>query len=350
MKLSELLTQVQDLRQKFDEQLATVTDNEALEGLRIAFVGRKGQLSALRSEIPKLPVAERKSFGAETNSLQKHIETTIASLRIELHDRQLAETLQKACADIDLPVIDNNEIGARHPVSLLTTKVHEIFRQLGFSVMDGPDIDFAEFNFTKLNIPEHHPARDMHDTFYLQGLQGDRQLLRTHTSNVQVHTMARYQPPMRVISTGRCFRCDLDLTHTPMFHQLEGFMIDDNISFAHMKGVIETFIRELYGEQRLRFRPSYFPFVEPGAEVDMACVACKEQGCRVCKDSGWLEVAGCGMIHPNVFEALNIDSEQYSGFAFGFGIDRLAMLYYGITDLRSMFSGRSDFLGQFPLC
>lgn len=347
MNLSELLTKVQELRQEFDERLATITDNETLEKLRVTFVGRKGQLSMLRSEIPKLPVTERKSFGTETNSLQKHIEKTIAGLRIELADRQLAETLQQARADIDLPVVDNN--GARHPVSLVTAKVHDIFRQLGFSVMDGPDIDFVDFNFTKLNIPEHHPARDMHDTFYLQG---DQQLLRTHTSNVQVHTMTRYQPPMRVISTGRCFRCDLDLTHTPMFHQLEGFMIDDNISFAHLKGTIETFIRELYAEQTLslRFRPSYFPFVEPGAEVDMGCVSCKAQGCRVCKQTGWLEVAGCGMIHPNVFEALNIDSERYSGFAFGFGIDRLAMLYYGITDLRSMFSGRSDFLGQFPLC
>lgn len=347
MSLSELLANVQELRQEFDGSLATVANKEELEKLRVSFVGRKGRLSTLRSEIPKLPVSERKSFGAETNGLQKHIETTIAKLRIELHDRQLAETLQRARADIDLPVIDSNEVGARHPVSLLTAKVHDIFRQLGFSIMDGPDIDFVEFNFTKLNIPEHHPARDMHDTFYLRG---DQQLLRTHTSNVQIHTMARYQPPMRVISTGRCFRCDLDLTHTPMFHQLEGFMIDDNISFAHMKGTIETFIKELYGKQSLRFRPSYFPFVEPGAEVDMACVACNAQGCRVCKGTSWLEVAGCGMIHPNVFEALNIDSERYSGFAFGFGIDRLAMLYYGITDLRSMFSGRSDFLGQFPLC
>ena len=345
MNLSSLLAKVQELRQEFDRAIASVDNNDALEKLRVSFVGRKGQLSVLRSEIPKLPVAERKSFGAETNSLQKYIEQTITNLRLELHDRQLAETLQQARADIDLPVVINN--GSRHPVSLLTVKVHNIFRQLGFSVIDGPDIDFVEFNFTKLNIPEHHPARDMHDTFYLQG---DQQLLRTHTSNVQVHTMARYQPPMRVISSGRCFRCDLDLTHTPMFHQLEGFMIDDNISFAHMKGTIETFIRELFAEQTLRFRPSYFPFVEPGAEVDMGCVSCKAQGCRVCKQTGWLEVAGCGMIHPNVFEALNIDSERYSGFAFGFGLDRLAMLYYGITDLRSMFSGRSDFLGQFPLC
>ena len=350
MSLATLLTAVRECRDEFAERKSNITDARELEQLRITFLGRKGQLSSLRGEIKKLNNDERKKFGAEINALQKHIEQQINTQRLELENKKIEETLRREQADIDLPVIDANEIGSLHPVSLMRHRLQEVFRKLGFSVLDGPDIDFEDFNFNKLNIPDHHPARDMQDTFYFKNYP--RLLLRTHTSNVQIHAMADHRPPLRVISMGRCFRCDFDLTHTPMFHQIEGFVIDEGISFAHLKGTIDVFLRAVYGEGlRTRFRPSYFPFVEPGAEVDIGCVACKAQkkGCRVCKETGWLEAGGCGMIHPNVFEEMHIDSERYTGFAFGFGIDRLAMLYFGISDLRTMFAGHTEFLANFPV-
>ena len=348
MTIEELLATADTLQRDFEHRCHAIADERTLEQLRIDVLGRKGTLPHLRSQIKSITSgAERKRFGEKINTLHKHIELTINTLRQELLDQKIALTLKQKSADIDLPVLDSNEIGSLHPVSLLRAKLEDIFHKLGFSVQDGPDTDFEDYNFNKLNIPEHHPARDMQDTFYLQNYPN--LLLRTHTSNVQIHAMEEHNPPMRIVSMGRCFRCDYDLTHTPMFHQIEGFVIDEGIGFSHLKGTINVFLRQIYGiDIKTRFRPSFFPFVEPGAEVDMGCVSCKGRGCRVCKETGWLEVGGCGMIHPNVFEAMNIDSESYTGFAFGFGIDRLAMLYFGITDLRMMFAGQTEFLSQFP--
>ena len=356
MTLQELLNAVQTCRTDFEQRCAEANEVRALEEVRVAFLGRKGQLAGLRAKITTLQGEERKQFGAAVNELQKYSEQQINTRRRDLQRAAIEAKLREERADIDLPVLDQGESGSLHPVTLMRQKLQDIFAKLGFSVLEGPDIDYEDFNFNKLNIPAHHPARDMQDTFYLAG-KGDeeRLLLRTHTSNVQVHAMSEHRPPLRVISMGRCFRCDFDLTHTPMFHQIEGFVVDTAISFAHLKGTIDTFLRAIYGNNlRTRFRPSYFPFVEPGAEVDIGCVACEENaaeqvGCRVCKQSGWLEVGGCGMIHPNVFEAMEIDSERYSGFAFGFGLDRMAMLYYSINDLRTLFAAPPEFNSRLPI-
>ena len=368
MTLQELLNAVAQCRRDFEQRCGAVDKVSALEEVRVAFIGRKGQLVALRANITTLQGEERKQFGVAVNDLQRAIEQKLNTQRRALQRVAIEAKLREERADIDLPVIDREDSGALHPVSLMRQKLQDIFHKLGFSVLEGPDIDYEDYNFNKLNIPAHHPARDMQDTFYLQSKDEDeRLLLRTHTSNVQVHAMREHRPPLRVIAMGRCFRCDFDLTHTPMFHQIEGFVVDEAISFAHLKGTIATFVQAIYGEGlRTRFRPSYFPFVEPGAEVDISCGACKEQArgerhkktrtpsakqleCRVCKQSGWLEVGGCGMIHPNVFEALDIDSERYSGFAFGFGLDRMAMLYYGINDLRSLFAASPEFNARLPI-
>lgn len=350
MTLQELLKAVKECRDDFKRRCTAVNEVRALEEVRIAFLGRKGQLAGLRAKITTLEGEARKQFGAAINELQKFSEQQINTRRRDLQRAAIEAKLREEQADIDLPVIDRDESGGLHPVTLMRQKLQDIFAKLGFSVLEGPDIDYEDFNFNKLNIPAHHPARDMQDTFYLAGKdEEERLLLRTHTSNVQVHAMSEHSPPLRVISMGRCFRCDFDLTHTPMFHQIEGFVVDEGISFAHLKGTIDTFLRAIYGDDlRTRFRPSYFPFVEPGAEVDIGCVAC-EKGCRICGHTSWLEVGGCGMIHPNVFEAMDIDSERYSGFAFGFGLDRMAMLYYGIDDLRTLFAAPPEFNARLPI-
>ena len=331
--------------QELQNALHRIDREQELEDLRLAFLGRKGLVPQMRLKIKSLKPDERKSFGLRVNAIKNALEEQLNQRKEHLLALKISEKLREEAADIDLPVLDANEIGSLHPISLIQQKLHAIMKKLGYSILEGYNIDNEDYNFNKLNIKENHPARDMQDTFYLQ----NGMLLRTHTSNVQIHSMESYSPPMKIAAMGRCFRCDHDLTHTPMFHQLEGFVIDEGISFAHLKGTINTFLRVLFGSEiRTRFRPSYFPFVEPGGEVDMACVSCQSKGCRVCKKTGWVEIAGCGMIHPCVFEEMNIDSETYTGFAFGFGLDRLAMLYFGITDLRLMFTGNATFLAQFP--
>jgi phenylalanyl-tRNA synthetase alpha chain len=224
----------------------------------------------------------------------------------------------------------------------------KIFRHHGFTVYDGPEVDYDLYNYELLNFPDDHPAREMQDTFFVDGQE--KLLLRSHTSNIQIHTMLNAKPPLRIIAPGRVFRCDNDPTHTPMFHQIEAFVVDKGINFAHLKGMIDVFLKEIFGqEMKTRFRPSFFPFVEPGAEIDMQCTMCHGKGCRVCSDTGWLEIGGCGLIHPNIFEAVEYDSEQISGFAFGFGIDRMAMLADALPDLRQLFEGNKDFQSQFPI-
>ncbi len=321
---------------------------EAVETLRLAYLGRKGKLTALMEDLRNASKEDRPAAGKAVNLVRHHIEAAIDELKSMARSWELAAIVNRAPIDITLPVTEDRSVGSIHPVSLMRQQLIKIFRTLGFTVVDGPEIDFDFFNFSALNIPDNHPARDMQDTFYIDG--AEKMLLRTQTSNIQIHTMMNEKPPLRVIAPGRVFRCDSDMTHTPMFHQIEGFVVDENITFAHMKGTIDTFLKAIFGSTlKTRLRPSFFPFVEPGAEFDVECGVCKGKGCRTCKDTGWIEIGGCGMIHPNVFEAVGYDSSRYSGFAFGFGIDRIAMNRFALPDLRQLFEGDYEFLGNFPI-
>jgi phenylalanyl-tRNA synthetase alpha chain len=324
------------------------SDEKSVEALRVQFLGRKGALSEVMELLRSVPVEDKPRAGKLVNDLRQHIEGKIEHLKQQAQQAQLDRKLVEDAVDISLPNSSDALRGSLHPVSLMRQSIMREFRRLGFTVYDGPEVDADFYNFSALNFPDHHPARDMHDTFFVNATKPT--VLRTHTSNIQIHAMLDQRPPLRIVAPGRTFRCDSDLTHTPMFHQVEAFVVDRNISFAHMKGTIEFFLKGVYGPSaRTRFRPSYFPFVEPGAEIDMACTACAGKGCRICKETGWLEIGGCGMIHPNVFEAVEYDSETYTGFAFGFGIDRMAMLKYNLPDLRQLFEGDEAFLSQFPI-
>jgi phenylalanyl-tRNA synthetase alpha chain len=286
--------------------------------------------------------------GKLANEVKRHVDGTLQAKRAAAEQAAMDADLTTKQLDISLPVGAREPSGSLHPVSIMRRDLLREFRRLGFTVYDGPEVDYDLYNFKALNFPDDHPARDMQDTFYIS--KEKQLLLRTHTSNIQVHCMLNDRPPLRIVAPGRVFRCDSDPTHTPMFHQIEAFVVDRGINFSHMKGVIDTFMKAIFGSNmKTRLRPSFFPFVEPGAEMDLMCVHCTGKGCRLCKMTGWLEVGGCGMIHPNVFEAVEYDSEIYSGFAFGFGIDRMAMLKYKIQDLRQLFEGNYPFLGQFPV-
>lgn len=346
------------VRKQFAADHARTVENPApkmVDDLRVKYLGRKGRMQEMMESLRHVSREERPEAGKIVNTLRQEIDAAITDLQEKAHAWVLNQRLSIPQTDVSLPVADITPTGALHPVSLMRRILIREFRRLGFTIYDGPEIDFDFYNFTALNIPESHPARDMQDTFYVKPAQtgtfdGEKMLLRTQTSNIQIHAMLAEKPPMRIIAPGRVFRCDSDITHTPMFHQIEGFVVDKGITFANLKATIDTFLKSIYGrELKTRFRPSFFPFVEPGAEFDVQCTICSGSGCRVCKQTGWLEVGGCGMIHPRVFEAVNLDSETYSGFAFGFGIDRMAMLKYALPDLRQMFEGDHDFLGQFPI-
>ena len=321
---------------------------KAVEDLRIAYLGKKGRVTGLLEELRNVPKESRPEAGKTVNTLRQFIDGEISRLQGLSADYVLNLRLSAPALDVSLPVDQSAPGGSLHPVSLMRQILLKEFRRLGFTVYDGPEIDFDFYNFNALNVPESHPARDMQDTFYVK--DREKLVLRTHTSNIQIHAMLNEKPPLRIIAPGRVFRCDSDPTHTPMFHQIEGFVVDRNISFAHLKATIDTFLKAIYGNDlKTRFRPSFFPFTEPSAEFDLQCVLCAGKGCRVCKQTGWLEIGGCGMIHPNVFESVSYDSEDWTGFAFGFGIDRMAMLKYALPDLRQLFEGNYKFLGQFPL-
>jgi phenylalanyl-tRNA synthetase alpha chain len=320
--------------------------SKAVDDLRIAYLGRKGFVTALFEDMRNVSKEERPSAGKAVNDLRQYIEAELDELKGVAEKAAIAAQISSRSLDIALPT--QHRCGSLHPVTLMRQELLDAFRRLGFTVYDGPEIDLDFYNFSALNFPDEHPARDMQDTFFVRDF--DKTVLRTHTSNIEIHAMLAEKPPLRLVAPGRTFRCDSDPTHTPMFHQIEALVVDRHISFAHMKGIIDHFLKAIYGSQlRSRLRPSFFPFVEPGAEVDMECVACRGTGCKLCKHSGWLEIGGCGMTHPNVFEAVGIDSEEWSGFAFGFGIDRMAMLKYGLNDLRTLFAGERDFLSQFPV-
>jgi phenylalanyl-tRNA synthetase alpha chain len=315
----------------------------ALDAVRVDYLGKKGALTGLLKGLSALPPEERPEAGARINAVKQELQACIAERRAALDEAAVSARLAAEAIDVTLPGRDGG-CGHLHPVTRTIERMEDFFGAAGFEVADGPEIESDYYNFEALNIPAHHPARAEHDTFFVD----EGTVLRTHTSPVQIRMMESTKPPLRIICPGRVYRCDSDLTHTPMFHQVEGLLIDEQSSLADLKGLIEEFLQVFFERDlAVRFRPSYFPFVEPGAEVDMQCVHCGGEGCRVCSHTGWLEVMGCGMVHPRVFELSGIDPDRYAGFAFGMGVERLAMLRYGVGDLRLFFDNDLRFLAQF---
>jgi phenylalanyl-tRNA synthetase alpha chain len=319
-------------------------DLPALEEVRVRLLGKKGLLTEQLKGLGKLPAAERPAAGQKINDAKAAIQSALEVRREELDVETLNAELARGAIDVTLPGRGQGR-GSLHPVTRARLRIEQIFTQAGFQIATGPEVEDDFHNFEALNIPRDHPARAMHDTFYFP----DGRLLRTHTSPVQIRAMRARKPPMSLIAPGRVYRNDSDMTHSPMFHQVEGIVVGENVSFANLKSMLHTFVEHFF-EQPLgmRLRPSYFPFTEPSAEVDIECVFCHSAGCRVCKQTGWLEILGCGMIHPNVLAAAGIDSEQWQGYAFGMGIERVTMLRYGVDDLRLFFENDVQFLKQFP--
>lgn len=323
--------------------IANASDLDAIEQVRVDYLGKKGHMTSLLKSLGQLSADERPAAGAKINVAKEQIIQALSDKKGQLEAQRIAEQLSAQAVDVTQPG-RGADMGGLHPVSRTLDRIIAIFSGAGYSVEEGPEIEDDFHNFEALNIPAHHPARAMHDTFYVDA----RHVLRTHTSPVQIRTMENRQPPIRIVCPGRVYRCDSDLTHTPMFHQVEGLVVDTNVSFADLKGTVDQFLKAFFEvDVPVRFRPSYFPFTEPSAEVDIQCTQCLGSGCRVCKNTGWLEIMGCGMVHPNVFRASGVDPEKYTGFAFGMGVERLAMLRYGINDLRLFFENDLNFLRQF---
>jgi phenylalanyl-tRNA synthetase alpha chain len=337
---------MQDLTSLVSEALgevATSADLSSLDDARVRWLGKKGTLTEQLKSLGGLPAAERPAAGQRINEAKERVHAAIEARREALARTQIERELAAGRIDVTLPG-RGEQRGGLHPVTVARLRIEEICRRAGFEIATGPEIEDDFHNFEALNFPPNHPARAMHDTFYLP----DGRLLRTHTSPVQIRAMLSRGAPIAIVAPGRVYRCDSDMTHSPMFHQLEGLKVDENISFANMKAALHGFLQAFFERDlAMRLRPSYFPFTEPSAEVDMSCVFCEGKGCRTCKHTGWLEIAGCGMVHPNVLEASNIDAERYTGYAWGMGIDRLAMLRYGVNDLRLFFENDLRFLEQF---
>ncbi len=338
------MNELTELMQQAEVQLKTADTLTALDEVRVHYLGKKGLITGQLKQLGKLPPEERKGAGQEINKAKQSLAAAIDERKLALEEAALNERLQNERLDVTLPG-RNIGSGSLHPVTRTAKRIEEIFMQLGFAVEVGPEIEDDYHNFTALNIPDHHPSRASHDTFYFD----DGTLLRTHTSPVQIRTMENKEPPLRIIAPGRVYRCDSDVTHSPMFHQVEGLMVDKDVTFADLKGILDAFFKAFFEDDnfKTRFRPHYFPFTEPSAETDIQCVLCHGKGCKVCGNTGWIEVMGCGMVNPEVFKHVGIDPEKYTGFAFGFGIDRLAMLRYGIDDLRKLFDNDVRFLKQF---
>ncbi|MEO5702682.1 MAG: phenylalanine--tRNA ligase subunit alpha [Gammaproteobacteria bacterium] len=325
------------------QDIAQAEDLTGLDGLRVYYLGKKGVLTEYLKSLGNLSPELRPQAGLAINQAKDAVQAAITARRTFLENAELEDRLSSETLDVTLSGRGQSS-GGLHPITLTFSRIEALFASQGFDIAEGPEIEDDYHNFEALNIPAHHPARAMHDTFYFDA----HTLLRTHTSPVQIRAMLNQPPPLRLIAPGRVYRCDSDLTHTPMFHQVEGLMVDTNISFADLKGILDDFLKNFFEQNlKVRFRPSYFPFTEPSAEVDIACVMCKGSGCRVCGHSGWLEVLGCGMVHPQVFNNVGIDNERYTGFAFGMGVERLAMLRYGVNDLRLFFENDLRFLRQF---
>ena len=340
----------ENLRQTLETMLADAlaavdkaAQSDEVEALRVTYLGKKGKLTEQLKQLGSLPAEERPKVGQWVNHAKLQLQQRISARRQALEEQQRQASLAKEQIDITLPGRGFDR-GGLHPVTKTMQRLELLFSRLGFEVADGPEIEDDYHNFEALNIPADHPARAMHDTFYFNS----GHVLRTHTSPVQIRYMENNEPPFRVIAPGRVYRCDSDVTHTPMFHQIEGLLVDTDVSFADLKGILASFLREFFeSDLKVRFRPSFFPFTEPSAEADISCVICSGKGCRVCSHTGWLEVLGCGMVHPEVFRHAGVDSEKYMGFAFGLGVERLAMLRYGVNDLRLFFENDLRFLRQF---
>ena len=337
---------MQDLTSLVTEALGEVAaspDLGALDDVRVRWLGKKGTLTEQLKSLGGLPAAERPAAGQRINEAKERVQAAVEARREALARAEVERELAAGRIDVTLPG-RGEQRGGLHPVTLARLRMEEIFRRAGFEIATGPEIEDDFHNFEALNFPPNHPARAMHDTFYFP----DGRLLRTHTSPVQIRAMLSQGAPIAIVAPGRVYRCDSDMTHSPMFHQVEGLKVDENISFANMKAALHGFLQAFFERDlAMRLRPSYFPFTEPSAEVDMSCVFCEGKGCRTCKHTGWLEIAGCGMVHPNVLMASGIDAERYTGYAWGMGIDRLAMLRYGVSDLRLFFDNDLRFLEQF---
>lgn len=338
-----IMQDITTIQQQAFAAIETAQDVSILDAIRVDYLGKKGKLTDILKNVVHLSPEEKPRVGQLVNQVKRDISERIEHKLLQLKELQLQKKLAAEHIDVTLPG-RNNRPGSQHPVTQTKQRMNDYFSRLGFDIVEGPEIETEFYNFEALNIPAHHPARAMHDTFYF----GEGQLLRTHTSPVQIRMLEKRKPPLRLIAPGRVYRCDSDLTHTPMFHQVEGLLIDEQSTLASLKGLLHDFFAYFFGrELAFRFRPSYFPFTEPSAEMDIECTQCKAKGCRICKFTGWLEVGGCGMVHPHVLKAVNISPQDYQGWAFGMGMDRLAMLYYGIEDLRMMFENDVTFLNQF---
>ena len=331
------------LRDSFHKESESVTSLPELQQLKVKYLGKKGLVTEKLKTLSAIAPEHRPAYGKTVNELKQHIEQEIIRVELLLKQEEYQKSILTEALDVTLPG-KYTPFGREHPIHKVLSEITGIFSSMGFEVEEGPEVELDYYNFEALNIPKNHPARDMQDTFYIS----DEVVLRTHTSPVQIRVMEKRKPPLKIIAPGKVYRCDADISHTPMFHQVEGFMVDTDIAFSDLKGVLQLFIHSMFSaETPVRFRPSYFPFTEPSAEVDIGCIFCSGKGCRVCKQTGWLEILGAGMIHPRVFEYVGYNPEMYTGFAFGMGVERITMLKFGIDDIRLFFENDLRFLRQF---
>ena len=335
---------IKEIRQKALNELKEIGDSQSLDALRVRVLGKKGELTSILRGMGQVAADLRPKVGQWVNEAREEIEAAIADAQKAIQAREMEKRLESERVDVTMPVRERSA-GSLHPMSIVLEELFDIFTGMGFEAVEGPEVELDHFHFELMNIPKNHPARDAQDTFYVD----DNVVLRTHTSPVQARIMTTRKPPIRIVSFGRVYRADeADATHSPVFHQLEGLVIDENVSMGDLKGTLDTFARRLYGDGvTTRFRPSFFPFTEPSAEVDLTCAACRGKGCRICKDTGWIEVLGSGMVNPKVLEMCGIDSKRYSGFAFGMGVERLANLKYNVPDMRYLYENDVRFLKQF---
>ena len=336
--------QLQKIQEETIAQLQQVCDKAGLEALRLKVLGKKGELTLMLRSMGQLPAEERPKAGQMINAVRETLTTQMDALDTKLKQMEQEKKLQREAIDVTEPR-KHTPLGAMHPISIVQDQLLDVFTGMGFDVVEGPEVEFDLFNFELMNIPKNHPARDAQDTFYID----ENIVLRTHTSPVQARIMTTRKPPIRIVCPGRVYRADeVDATHSPVFHQMEGLVIDEDVTMSDLKGTLDAFAKKLYGDDvTTRFRPSFFPFTEPSAEVDLTCVNCHGKGCRVCKGTGWIEVLGAGMVNPKVLDMCGIDSKKYRGFAFGVGLERIVMLRYGITDMRALYEGDVRFLSQF---
>lgn len=336
--------QLQKIREEAQKELESIKDLSALDNIRVKYLGKKGELTSVLRGMGKLSAEERPVIGQLANDVRARLEELIEKAKGDIADKEMESKIQKEKIDVTMPG-KRHPMGRKHPLTTVLDELKDIFIGMGFSIADGPEVEYDKYNFELLNIPKNHPARDTQDTFYIS----ENVVLRTQTSPVQIRVMEQQKPPIRVIAPGKVFRSDtVDATHSPVFHQIEGLVVDKGITMGDLKGTLEMFVKKLYGDDvKVRFRPHHFPFTEPSAEVDVSCFVCGGEGCRVCKGEGWIEILGCGMVHPKVLENCGIDPEVYSGFAFGVGLERIVMRRYDIDDLRLFYENDLRFLKQF---